>query len=134
MGRMSKASPTLAEIEQIARSTIADLPAPFAAAASEVVLRVEDLPDTQMLAELDMDDPLELTGLYEGVPMTHKSVTYPEPWPDTVWLFRKPILAELATRDGVTLEQLVAHVTIHEFAHHFGWSDDDIATIDRWWE
>jgi predicted Zn-dependent protease with MMP-like domain len=34
----------------------------------------------------------------------------------------------------VTLETLVAHVTIHEFAHHFGWSDADIATIDRWWE
>lgn len=131
---MSDTSPTLAEIEQIARSTIADLPAPFATSAREVVLRVEDLPDAQMLADLEMDDPLELTGLYEGVPMTHKSATYPEPWPDTVWLFRKPILAELATRDGVTLEQLVAHVTIHEFAHHFGWSDDDIATIDRWWE
>ncbi|MEO1961572.1 MAG: metallopeptidase family protein, partial [Paracoccus sp. (in: a-proteobacteria)] len=27
-----------------------------------------------------------------------------------------------------------AHVVIHEFAHHFGWSDDDIARIDRWWE
>jgi len=25
-------------------------------------------------------------------------------------------------------------VVIHEFAHHFGWSDDDIASIDRWWE
>ena len=23
---------------------------------------------------------------------------------------------------------------IHEIAHHFGWSDDDIARIDRWWE
>ena len=27
-----------------------------------------------------------------------------------------------------------AHVTVHEFAHHFGWSDEDIARIDRWWE
>jgi predicted Zn-dependent protease with MMP-like domain len=131
---MNVSSLTLARIEQIARDTIADLPTPFAAAAREVVLRVEDLPNAQMLADLDIDDPLDLTGLYEGVPMTHKSASYPEPWPDTVWLFRKPILDELATRDGVTVEQLVAHVTIHEFAHHFGWSDDDIAAIDRWWE
>ena len=29
---------------------------------------------------------------------------------------------------------LVAHVVVHEFAHHFGWSDDDIAAIDKWWE
>jgi predicted Zn-dependent protease with MMP-like domain len=126
--------PTLDQIEQIARDTVAALPAPFAAAAAEVALRVLDLPDAAMLADLDMDDPLELTGFYEGVPMTEKSVSYPSPWPDTVWLFRRPILAELETRDGVTLQELVAHVTIHEFAHHFGWSDDDIASIDRWWE
>lgn len=134
MGGMSEPLPSLAEIEQIARDTVAALPAPFAGAAQDVVLRVENLPDAGMLADLDMDDPLALTGLYEGVPMTHKSASYPAPWPDTVWLFRQPILAELATREGVTLEQLVAHVTIHEFAHHFGWSDDDIASVDRWWE
>ena len=29
---------------------------------------------------------------------------------------------------------LVSNVVVHEFAHHFGWSDEDIATIDRWWE
>ncbi len=131
---MSNPSPSLDQIEQIARDTVADLPAAFAAAAAEVALRVLDLPDAAMLADLDLDDPMGLTGLYEGVPMTEKSVSYPAPWPDTVWLFRQPILAELATRDGVTLEELVAHITIHEFAHHFGWSDDDIATIDRWWE
>jgi predicted Zn-dependent protease with MMP-like domain len=131
---MTQPSPTLARIEEIALDTVAALPAPFAAGARGVVLQVEDMPDARMLADLDIDDPLELTGLYEGVPMTHKSAAYPEPWPDTVWLFRQPILAELTTRDDVTLEELVAHVTIHEFAHHFGWSDDDIATIDRWWE
>ena len=33
----------------------------------------------------------------------------------------------------VTVAEMVAHVTVHEFAHHFGWSDDDIAAIDQWW-
>ena len=125
---------SLARIEEIALATVNALPAPFAGAARQVVLQVEEMPDARMLADLEIDDPLELTGLYEGVPMTEKSAAYPDPWPDTVWLFRQPILAELATREGVTLDELVAHVTIHEFAHHFGWSDDDIATIDRWWE
>lgn len=131
---MTQHIPSLDQIEQMARDTVADLPAPFAAAAADVVLRVLDMPDAAMLADLGMDNPIELTGLYEGIPMTEKSVSYPAPWPDTVWLFRQPILAELASREGVTLHDLVAHITIHEFAHHFGWSDDDIATIDRWWE
>jgi predicted Zn-dependent protease with MMP-like domain len=54
--------------------------------------------------------------------------------PDTIWLFRRPILDEWAARGDETLGHLVAHVLVHELAHHFGWSDDDIAAIDRWWE
>ena len=100
------------------------MPPPFAAPAAEVALLVRELADPQILADLGIVNPMHLTGLYEGVPMTRKSLSYPAPWPDTVWLFRQPILAELATRDGITLEELVSHVTIHEFAHHFGWSDE----------
>ena len=74
------------------------------------------------------------TGLYDGIPMTEKSVMDVPHGPDVVWLFRRPILDEWADRGNVTLTELVAHVTIHEFAHHFGWSDDDIAAIDPWWE
>lgn len=121
-------------IELIARNAIAAFPAPFNALAAPVLLRVEDWPEPDMLRDLDIQDPLELTGLYEGIPLTEKSVSDPAPWPDIVWLFRRPILDELSTRNGITLEQLVTHVTVHEFAHHFGWSDADIATIDRWWE
>ncbi len=51
-----------------------------------------------------------------------------------IWLFREPILAEWRARGDVDLDYLVAHVVVHELAHHFGWSDEDIAAIDRWWE
>ena len=79
-------------------------------------------------------EPFELTGLYDGTPLTQKSSFDQPEGPDTVWLFRRPILDEWAERGNVTLTELVAHVTIHEFAHHFGWSDADIARIDAWWE
>ncbi len=119
---------------EMAERAIDAFPAPFRAAAAGVLLRVEDWPPEDLLAEMGIDDPLELTGLYDGVPMTGKSVSDPQAFPDTVWLFREPILAEWRERGDVTLEALVAHVTVHEFAHHFGWSDDDIAMVDRWWE
>ena len=122
-----------ADIETIARLTVAALPAPFADHARAVVIRVADWPAADMLRALGITDPLNLTGLYEGIPLTRKSVADQPLGPDMVWLFREPILAELRTRDDVTLKQLVAHVTIHEFAHHFGWSDADIAEIDQWW-
>lgn len=126
---------TLTEIERIALETVRNLPAPFAKLANDVVVQVEDvLPDH--LLDPD-DDPHaqrdEITGMYDGIPLTEKSALDIPHGPDVVWLFRQPILMELAERD-VTLTELVVHVTIHEFAHHFGWSDDDIAAIDRWWE
>ena len=124
----------LTAFEDIARATLAALPDAFAKGAAHILLRVEDWPHPDMLAELDIDDPLDLTGLYDGIPMTEKSFSDPAPFPDTIWLFREPILAEWRDRGDVTLDALIAHVTIHECAHHFGWSDDDIAVIDRWWE
>ena len=131
---MRHPAPSLDRIEASALDTIARFPAPFRDLAAQVLLRVADWPSDDMLDDLDIDDPLDLTGLYDGVPLTQKSVVDPGFHPDTVWLFREPILDELDERGDITLEQLVAHVTVHEFAHHFGWSDDDIARIDRWWE
>ncbi|WP_204115474.1 metallopeptidase family protein [Shimia biformata] len=121
---------------EIAAATVRAFPAPFASLASDVAIHVEDWPPRALLAEMEIDDPIELTGLYEGIPLTEKSHFDQPMMPDTVFLFRKPILAELEDRaaDGVTFAELVAHVTVHEFAHHFGWSDDDIAAIDPWWE
>ena len=120
--------------ETVARRTVEALPEPFRQHAREVALCVADWPDDDMLDDLGMEDRLDLTGLYEGIPMTEKSVWDGPPPPDTVWLFRRPILAEWEERGDVELNDLIAHVVVHEFAHHFGWSDEQIAAIDRWWE
>ena len=130
---MDLLAPSLDDIDAIARRTVAELPAPFARAAAEVALRVVDFPPDEILAEMEAG-PFDLTGLYDGIPMTEKSVSDVPHGPDVVWLFRRAILDEWADRGNVTLTELVAHVTVHEFAHHFGWSDDDIAAIDPWWE
>lgn len=131
---LGRAAPDLDTIEQMARSTVAELPAQFAAPARAILLRVEDFAPDGILDDLQIEDPFELTGLYDGIPLTEKSVMDVVDRPDTIWLFRRPILDEWADRGDVTLGQLVAHVMIHELAHHFGWSDDEIAEIDRWWE
>ena len=127
-------APTADEIAAVAEETRAHFPAPFADLAAEVRIEVADWPSEEMLDDLDMEDAYDLTGLYDGVPLTERSVADPPTRPDVVHLFRRPILDEWAWRGDVTLRELVTHVTVHEFAHHFGWSDDDIARIDRWWE
>lgn len=133
MSTQHETAPDLADIEAIARATIDALPEPFRQPAREVALRVVDLADPDMLAAVDLEDPFALTGLYDGIPLTEKSFADQPGQPDAVWLFRRAILDEWAERGDITLTSLVSHVTIHEFAHHFGWSDEDIARIDEWW-
>lgn len=126
--------PDLATIERLAEATRAALPAPFATAARDVAIRVEDFAPDRILGEMEIESAYDLTGLYDGIPLTEKS-SFDQPGsPDTIWLFRRPILDEWCDRGNVTLAELVAHVYVHELAHHLGWSDDDIASIDRWWE
>lgn len=127
-------APDLALIEQLAHEAVMSLPEPFRKAATMVLLRVEDFPPDDILDAMNIADPFELTGLYEGIPLTEKSVSDQPAGPDVIWLFRRPILDEWMERGDVSLGELVTHVTIHEFAHHFGWSDDDIAVVDPWWE
>lgn len=126
-------APSLEDIETLAEATRAALPEAFAGAAAQVVLRVEDFPAEALLEEMGAQDAFEITGLYEGIPLTEKSVMDPG-GPDVIWLFRRPILDEWVARGDIELGALVAHVFVHELAHHFGWSDADIARIDRWWE
>ena len=118
----------------LATGAIDALPLNFRKAARQVILRIQDLAEDGVLSSLGIDDPYELTGLYDGVPLTEKSASDPIVQPDQIVLFRLPILLEWIERGDVTLGELVTHVFVHELAHHFGWTDDDIARIDPWWE
>ena len=124
----------LPTFEALVEAARAALPDQIRQAASDVIVQVTDWAPPDILDALAIDDPSALTGLYDGVPLTEKSLLDQPAGPDMIWLYREPILAEWRDRGDVTLQDLVAHVLVHEFAHHFGWSDDDIAAIDRWWE
>lgn len=124
--------PSLADIERLVEAAFSALPAEVRAVCADLVLRVEDFADDATLADLGLEDPFDLTGLYEGVALHLKS-SFDQPMtPDVVWLFRRPILEEWIERGDIALDQLVTHVLVHEIAHHLGWSDDDIRRIDDW--
>ncbi|MEM9765512.1 MAG: metallopeptidase family protein [Pseudomonadota bacterium] len=123
---------TIAGLAAAAREA---LPAPIRAAAADVAVRVAEAAPEEVMESLGATDVYEITGLYDGTPLTQRgAVLESGEMPATVWLYRRAILDEWAARPGVTLGALVAHVLVHEFAHHFGWSDEEIAEIDRWWD
>ncbi|MBA3326417.1 MAG: metallopeptidase family protein [Rhodobacteraceae bacterium] len=125
-------APSLGEIERMAEQAFARLPAEVRTVCAGLAIRVEDFPSDEVLHDLGIEDPFELTGLYDGAPLTERSVLDQPTGPDAVWLFRRPILDEWIERGDVGLDRLVAHVLVHEIAHHLGWSDDDIMEIDDW--
>ena len=122
--------PSADEIEALARSALAALPEPFAGHLADVVLQVEDFADDETLKAMEIDDPFDLTGIYEGIPLTERSVDQSGNLPDRVRLFRRPILDEWVDGDD-TLEHLVAHVLVHEIGHHFGLSDEDMHVLEE---
>jgi predicted Zn-dependent protease with MMP-like domain len=121
--------PSSDEFEAIARDAFGKLPAEFARHVRDVVLSVEEFADAETLADMGIEDPFELTGLFEGVGMPDQSIEMSGQMPNRVRLFRQPILDEWIA-DGEDLEHLIAHVVIHEIGHHFGLSDADMHALE----
>ncbi len=131
MARTFGEAPAADEIEALARAAMARLPEVFRAHLADVVLRVDEFADDELLAELGLEDPFELTGVYEGLSLAEKSIQHSGQMPDRIRLFRQPILDEWVARGDETLEHLVTHVLVHEVGHHFGLSDDDIHALEE---
>ena len=129
MARRFDHPPTAEEIEAIAREAMSRLPGPFAGHLAHVVLLVDEFADDALLEELGIEHPLELTGVYEGIPIGQRSVETSGTLPDRIRLFRQAILAEWA-EEGEPLEHLVRHILIHEVGHHFGLSDADMHALE----
>jgi predicted Zn-dependent protease with MMP-like domain len=124
------AAPSLDDLAALAEAAFAALPQAFRRMTGDVQFRVLDFAPDEVLDELGIEDAFELTGLYQGVDLGRRSVFDPAPQPSMVFLYRRPILDEWAERGDVSLDELVAHVLVHEIGHHFGLSDADIAAIE----
>ncbi|MCA6296030.1 MAG: metallopeptidase family protein [Phenylobacterium sp.] len=122
-------APSLDDIAGLAEAAFEALPELFRKAAGDIVFRVDDFPDDEMLDALDLKDPFELTGLYQGVDLSRRSILDAAE-PARVFLFRRPLLDEWAERGNVTLAELVSHILIHEIGHHLGLSDEQIDRIE----
>ena len=113
----------------MAEAALGHLPDVFKPHIEGVVIAIEEFADDEVLASLDIEHPYDLTGLYEGRPLTERSIGESGGMPDRVTLYRVPILVEWI-ETGEKLEWLVRHVLIHEFGHHFGFSDDDMHALE----
>jgi predicted Zn-dependent protease with MMP-like domain len=122
-------APTLADFEALADQAWRRLPSRFRDMCGDVVVRIEDFASEEVLDSMDIEDPFELMGLYQGISLDRKSQSDVPQGPDMVFLYRRPILDYWAEGEE-TLGHLVTHVLVHEIGHHFGLSDDDMEAIE----
>ena len=124
-------APSLDDFARLADAAVQGLPTAFRELAVDVIFRIEDFASDEVLKELEITDPFELTGLYHGVDLLRRSVLDAGgQLGPLVYLYRRPILDEWCERGDIRLVDLITHVLIHEIGHHFGLSDDDIHRIE----
>lgn len=122
-------APDAAQLEQLARQAIAALPELFRQHVQGIAIHIDEFAEQDVLEELGLEDPFELTGLYQGHALTEQSVWSSGELPPVIRLYRRPLLDEWIDT-GVALDALISHVIIHEIGHHFGFSDDDMHAIE----
>lgn len=121
--------PSIEDILEMAEDALAAIPAELREMVRGAAILVEEVAEDEVAEEMGLDSAWELTGLYRGTPLTQKSVLDAPMAPDTIFLYREPILLEWI-ETGEDLFRLVRNVIIHEIGHHFGLSDADIARLE----
>ena len=113
----------------MAAAALEALPPDFRALCADVVVKVEEFATPEQLSSVGLHDRCELSGLYEGRPLSERSIWDVGEMPAIITLFRQPLLDEWRAT-GVRLDDLVTHVVVHEIGHHFGFSDDTMHRLE----
>ena len=125
----STRAPTLADIEALAQAAVERLPDLFRQHLGNVLLRVEDFPDAEVIAAMALDSEWDILGLYQGHPVGMRGDEPSGMLPDMIFLYRRPLLDEWCQTDD-SLADIVTHVLVHEVGHHFGLSDAAMEALE----
>jgi len=120
---------TRAEFEALVHRALRRLPRHFRARIENVVVVVEDWADAATLAEMGIEPPDTLYGLYRGVDLTRRDSGYGNVLPDTIHIYQGPIEEDCA--DPEEMAELVRDVVIHEVGHYFGLDDETMDGIEQ---
>ncbi len=103
------------------------VPEKFRARVRNVEVLVEDEPSDEVRRAEGLEEGETLLGLYTGIPLTERGSEYGvgATMPDTITLYRLPILDEAAETGG-DVRAVVRDTLWHECAHYFGMEEHDV--------
>jgi predicted Zn-dependent protease with MMP-like domain len=124
---------TRQRFESLVAEAIQLIPRRFRREMKNLALIVEDEPAPELLAELEIEPPDTLFGLYQGTPLPERSAGHGNSLPDVITIFQGPIEDE-CDGDEDEMRAVVGETLIHEVGHYFGLSEEEIEEIEeRYW-
>jgi len=120
---------TAQEFDRVVERALAGIPRRFRRRMSNIALVVEPEPSPSQLTQGGVRAGGTLLGLYQGRPLTTRSVFEPFAQPDRITIFQGP--HERMARSPEHLEQLVAETVWHEIAHYFGMDERGVRAAER---
>jgi predicted Zn-dependent protease with MMP-like domain len=114
---------------QLVEEVLREIPRRFRRAMKNVALVIEDEPSPEVLADLEVEPPDTLFGLYQGTPLPQRTWSYGNALPDRISIYQRPI--EESCEDEDEIRDCVAETVIHEFGHYFGMSEEEIEAIEE---
>jgi predicted Zn-dependent protease with MMP-like domain len=128
MSAMDHPRLTMRAFCEIARQVIDQLPDPFREKLENVVVDVESRPSAARLREegLGPEEWDQLLGYFEGAPLTDQS--YGERHPNRITVYKDSI--EVASRSAAEIAYEIRRTLMHELAHHFGFSEEDLESFE----
>jgi predicted Zn-dependent protease with MMP-like domain len=120
---------TREEFRQFVDEALGTIPPRFREALQNIAIVVEDEPTAEALAEVGIEPPDTLLGLYQGTPLTERPWAHGNALPDKITIFQRPI--EEASDDEDDLVVAIGETLIHEIGHYFGLSEEEIEAIEE---
>jgi len=118
---------------ELVEEAIDTIPLKFARQVRNLAIVVEDEASEELLDELELDDPRDLLGLYQGTPLNERGFGYGNVLPDRITLFQRSIEDE-CDDDEEEIVVAIGETLIHELGHYFGMSEEQIMDIEeRYW-
>ena len=115
------------EFARLVDEALASLPPEFQPYMENVSVEVRTQPDREMRESLNLEEDTLLLGLYQGVPLTKKSVTAPIEWPERVLIFQRSVEQVCRNREEIVAQ--VRRTVLHEVGHHFGLGETDLRRL-----
>jgi predicted Zn-dependent protease with MMP-like domain len=120
---------TRRQFEALVEKAMRRLPKRFKSKIQNIAVVVEDWADDETLADLGIEPPDTLYGLYRGTDLTHRDSMYGGVLPDVITIYQGPIEEDCESLEE--MEEVVADTVVHELGHYFGLDDDRLEELEQ---